>query len=61
MTSAHTSTSSTAAAPRADELNVKKCPAILQPILPLGESITSGDTAYDSYRRPLWKMLASAE
>jgi|WetSurMetagenome_2_1015567.scaffolds.fasta_scaffold00856_10 acyl-CoA thioesterase I len=29
-------------------------------VLPLGDSITSGDTAHDSYRRPLWKLLDSA-
>ncbi|MBD3344980.1 MAG: hypothetical protein GF401_07955, partial [Chitinivibrionales bacterium] len=29
-------------------------------IMPLGNSITSGDTYYNSYRRPLWHMLDSA-
>ena len=26
-------------------------------ILPLGDSITEGDTTYNSYRRPLWQLL----
>jgi lysophospholipase L1-like esterase len=25
--------------------------------MPMGDSITQGDTAYNSYRRPLWKLL----
>ncbi|MCP5094640.1 MAG: DUF5060 domain-containing protein, partial [Chloroflexi bacterium] len=29
-------------------------------ILPLGDSITQGDTTYNSYRRPLWHMLNEA-
>ena len=29
-------------------------------IMPLGDSITHGDTTYASYRRPLWKALQTA-
>ncbi len=29
-------------------------------VMPLGDSITQGDTTYASYRRPLWKALQAA-